>query len=130
MCKAFNPCFENQICFSGFFSGKRLWLYVKSHVVVMNIFDCVYMLCHMHTFSEPSLWICLIINKLVGRNNCDNWNSNDCNGIRIHNYLLHKRIPNRSGQFSQFDNCENFKKNFISLKTGKILWQENVTSKI
>ena len=42
-----------------------------------------------------SLWLIYITYKYnLSQNRCEIWNSNDCNGSRIHNHLLRKRPLN------------------------------------
>ena len=59
----------------------------------MHSFICSY---HVkYTFqSESTLHSCLNVKELLAQNRRKIWSLSDCNGIRTHNHLVHKRTLN------------------------------------
>ena len=59
-----------------------------------HFIDC--MSCHVtYAFqSESTLYICLNVKELLARSRREIWSLSDCNWIRTHNHLVHKRTLN------------------------------------
>ena len=59
-----------------------------------NIVNCVFILCHMHVYSESTLCNCLNVKELLASNKQNIDNLSDCDRICTHRLLVHKWTPN------------------------------------
>ena len=62
----------------------------ESKLLNMKMYDCVF----LRVLEWITLCSCLNVKGLLARNSSDFWSFSDCNGIRTHNHLVHKRTLN------------------------------------
>ena len=62
----------------------------ESKLLNMKMYDYVF----LRVLEWITLCSCLNVKGLLARNSSDFWSFSDCNGIRTHNHLVHKRTLN------------------------------------